>query len=308
MKLKHETVGSFAEEFATNLSPGGMFVRSRTPQAVGTPVKFEVQIANGTRVLRGAAVVRWVREVGDPAGPPGMGLQFEELDPASRALVDMMLQKRKPDAPAPALAPLPGIAPVVAPVAPLVPPVQARPAPAAPPVQARPAPAPRAAGGMALDSLFDDLEAPDGPSAPLADEPFSIGPPPVDEPQAPEPYAPPPPASDDVDIPLDELIASTPPPPAPADDDEPLPGLDFELESPSADVPLALGQPLDEPPIEVGLSVEFEPPSAPAASRASGPVELDLDLTESVEEAPRAAAAPKRASSGPVEFDLDLSE
>ncbi|MFP2933716.1 TIGR02266 family protein, partial [Pyxidicoccus sp. 3LG] len=64
MKLKHETVGSFAEEFATNLSPGGMFVRSRTPQPVGTPVKFEVQIAGGVRVLRGAATVRWVRDVG----------------------------------------------------------------------------------------------------------------------------------------------------------------------------------------------------------------------------------------------------
>ncbi|MFP2911695.1 TIGR02266 family protein, partial [Pyxidicoccus sp. 3LFB2] len=136
MKLKHETVGSFAEEFATNLSPGGMFIRSRTPQPVGTPVKFEVQIAGGVRVLRGNALVRWVREVGDPAGPPGMGLQFEELDMASRALVDMMLQ-RKPDAAASATPSLPSVAPLVAPsvapaIAPTVAPVQARPAPVTP--------------------------------------------------------------------------------------------------------------------------------------------------------------------------------
>src|SRR6185295_14803915 len=92
VKLKHSDVGSFAEEFATNLSPGGMFIRSRTPQPVGTLVKFEVQIAGGVRVLRGTAVVRWVRDANNPEGPPGMGLQFQELDPLTQALIDRMLQ------------------------------------------------------------------------------------------------------------------------------------------------------------------------------------------------------------------------
>ncbi|MFP2960355.1 TIGR02266 family protein [Myxococcus sp. 1LA] len=158
MKLKHETVGSFAEEFATNLSPGGMFIRSRTPQAVGTPVKFEVQIAGGVRVLRGSALVRWVREVGDPSGPPGMGLQFEELDTASRALIEMMLMRKTvADSNGPSVQPLPSIAPSVAPsIAPAVAPAIApsiapavspiRPAPV-PPVQARPAPRAAASRG-----------------------------------------------------------------------------------------------------------------------------------------------------------------
>ncbi|NRD66784.1 TIGR02266 family protein, partial [Corallococcus exiguus] len=152
VKLKHESVGSFTEEFATNISPGGMFIRSRTPQPVGTPVRFEVQIANGVRVLQGTATVRWVRDVNDPAGPPGMGLQFQELDTASRALVDLMLQRKPGGGAVPAAAPLPSIAPVVAPgiaplaapgiapltapgIAPVSPPV------AVPPVAAAPRPA-----------------------------------------------------------------------------------------------------------------------------------------------------------------------
>ncbi|MGZ3458520.1 MAG: TIGR02266 family protein, partial [Archangium sp.] len=61
VKLKHTDIDSFVEEFAVNISPGGMFIRSREPQPVGTPVKFEVRIADGVRVLKGAAVVRWVR-------------------------------------------------------------------------------------------------------------------------------------------------------------------------------------------------------------------------------------------------------
>ena len=138
VKLKHSDVGSFIEEFATNLSPGGMFIRSRQPQPVGTPVKFEVQIAGGVRVLRGAAVVRWIRQPDDPAGPPGMGVQFTEVDGASQALIDVMLQRSKAQAAAGLAPPVVGaesrssaslsVAPSIAPVSipgapPLVPPV-----------------------------------------------------------------------------------------------------------------------------------------------------------------------------------------
>jgi len=329
VKLKHESVGHFAEEFATNLSPGGMFIRSRTPQPVGTPVKFEVQIAGGVRVLRGSATVRWVREVGDPAGPPGMGLQFEELDTASRALVEMMVQRKSA---APAGQPLPSIAPSIAPsvapaIAPSVAPMQARPA-AAPPVQARPAPAAPArppapaaparpaaadAGGMALDSLFDDLEPEGLAPTPSLDEPFDFSPPVAAEPKTPPPsqvpvsYSlPPPVAADDVDIPLDELIASTPPPPAVSIDvDEPLPGFEFEIESPSGEVPVAMGQPMDEAPIEVGISLEVEPESS--ASSGGGALEFELDLGDAVTEPPRAPPPPPSAGRA-FEFDLDLGD
>ncbi|AGC48460.1 DnaK family protein [Myxococcus stipitatus DSM 14675] len=288
VKLKHESVGSFAEEFATNLSPGGMFIRSRTPQPVGTPVKFEVQIAGGVRVLRGTADVRWVREVGDPSGPPGMGLQFQELDPASRALVDMMLLQRGAEASVAPVAPLPAVAPVVAPLAPAIAPLT----PAVAPVQAKPvaAPAPRAVQGAALDSLFDDLEA---PPAPALDEAFDFSPPP-------------PAAESDVDIPLDELIASTPPPPDISAGDEPLPGLDFEMEG--GEAPMAMGEILDEAPIEVGITVEVESSSAASApSKVGVPMEFDLDLSEAaLSSAPVASVGSAKA--GGLEFELDLSE
>ncbi|MGA9524004.1 MAG: TIGR02266 family protein, partial [Myxococcaceae bacterium] len=88
VKLKHQNVATFEEEFATNLSEGGMFIRSRQPQPVGTHLKFEVQLAGGQRVMRGTALVRWVRQPGDPAGGSGMGVQFEMLDDATRKLVD----------------------------------------------------------------------------------------------------------------------------------------------------------------------------------------------------------------------------
>ncbi|MBJ6763352.1 TIGR02266 family protein [Myxococcaceae bacterium JPH2] len=288
VRLKHESVGSFAEEFATNLSPGGMFIRSRTPQPVNTPVRFEVQIAGGVRVLQGTATVRWVREVNDPAGPPGMGLQFEELDTASRALVDLMLQTR-PATSAPVASALPSIAPVVAPVAPAVAPVAARavvlPVARVSPVPVPPTPVSVTPGSAGLASLFDDLESADGPAAPVEDS-FSL---------------PPPVADNDVDIPLDELISGSPPPTVTGvlTEDEPLPGMEFEVES--------AGAPGDEPPIEVGVTLEVETSDdGPASSRGSGGMEFELDLSEALDAS--APAAGTRPSPAPAEFDMDLSD
>ncbi|MBL8910925.1 MAG: TIGR02266 family protein, partial [Archangium sp.] len=112
VKLAHKGLDEFASKYATNLSDGGMFIRTREPKPVGTELNFKVEIASGQRVLQGTAIVRWVRGENDPGGPAGMGLQFVTLDPASRELVDRMLgiKSSLPDATAPApAAPAPKI-------------------------------------------------------------------------------------------------------------------------------------------------------------------------------------------------------
>ncbi len=310
VKLKHSDVGSFAEEFATNLSPGGMFIRSRTPQPVGTLVKFEVQIAGGVRVLRGTAVVRWVRDANSTEGPPGMGLQFQDLDPLTQALIDRMLQLNKeaaeaavPSADAEALeremlakgmldrvgkritaSRLPAIAPSVAPVAPAVPA-----APAVPPKGASakaPAEKPPAAPLQAdermeesadLSALLDDLAdlgAPEG--KPLA--------PPVPFAPTPVPLAIPPPPTSDVDIDVEELVAATPSEtPIPSEVkfevlDEPMPDIDFEMESLGGELPVAVGMPLEDaeallPTIEATPILEGTPiAAAPPPAAPARPV------------------------------------
>ncbi len=329
VKLKHSDVGSFAEEFATNLSPGGMFIRSRTPQPVGTLVKFEVQIAGGVRVLRGTAVVRWVREAGDPEGPPGMGLQFQELDPVTQALIDRMLQLNKASAPGgapkqssealalekemlakgllqrggPPAAPgaLPSIAPVVAPVKPVVPPAATS---SPPPPGARPM-------EDADLSALADLGAKSLPPAAIL--PPLPTPPPV------------PPGS--VDIMVDELLASSPSP-APQEVkfevlDEPMPDVDFEMESLGGDLPVAMGMPLEDlpviappPAVPMAPPVAPPPPAPPVAQArpaapplASADFDVDLGLGHLAPKplSPNADELVFKPGKG-VEFDLDLGD
>jgi molecular chaperone DnaK len=142
VKLTHTNVEEFVEKYATNLSRGGLFIRSRDPKPVGTPVRFELRLANGEKVIQGEGVVRWIQQEDPNATPPvapGMGIQFTNLDAASAKIVERMItaQERRGLAPRspPTLAPGPPTlsptTPPPVPLAPSVPPVVAR-APAGP--------------------------------------------------------------------------------------------------------------------------------------------------------------------------------
>ncbi|WP_199242987.1 TIGR02266 family protein [Vitiosangium sp. GDMCC 1.1324] len=256
VKLKHTDIGSFVEEFAVNISPGGMFIRSREPQPVGTPVKFEVRIADGVRVMKGSAVVRWVRPPEDLSGPPGMGIQFTELDAPSQALVDRMLQRKGETS------------------------AQAAPAPAA---QAPRAPAwtPPPVSASAVAPVRAPVSAPVAPVVPAVSgipsvAPVAPGTRPVAAPRPAEPLTPPPPPPvTAVDIPIDELIASTPPPASPAPEPAPVPR---------------------PPPRQSGSMQEFDLADLSAAA-TSGPVSPPR---------PTAAATAQRGSA--VELELESSD
>jgi uncharacterized protein (TIGR02266 family) len=80
----------FVEEYVTNLSGEGAFVRTDTPLAVGTEVnlKFSVFI-DGVETVEGVGVV--VRVATDP---PGMGVVFKKLGACSERLIERLLTAR----------------------------------------------------------------------------------------------------------------------------------------------------------------------------------------------------------------------
>jgi molecular chaperone DnaK len=126
LKLSYGTVDEFAERFASNVSRGGIFIRTREPRPVGTLVTFELRLAGGEAVVKGQGVVRWIQPENPAAHPPvapGMGVQFLELDERSRELVDRIAAQKEQRAgpgvvaerpshtPAPTRAPSPAIPP-----------------------------------------------------------------------------------------------------------------------------------------------------------------------------------------------------
>ncbi len=114
VSLQYPDQDAFVERFSHNVSRTGMFIRASDPPAVGSRVHFEYRLANGSRIMRGVGLVRWTRprDQASPGEPPGMGIEFVDLDPQTETLIDHIVAtygdgKRAPQRARPKVAPKP---------------------------------------------------------------------------------------------------------------------------------------------------------------------------------------------------------
>jgi hypothetical protein len=80
----------FVEEYVTNVSGSGAFIRTDSPLPVGTEVdlKFSV-VLDGVETIEGVGVVVRVE-----TNPAGMGVAFKELGGYSKRLMEKLLVVR----------------------------------------------------------------------------------------------------------------------------------------------------------------------------------------------------------------------
>ncbi len=93
IQLRYPDEGVFIQRFAPNVTRGGIFLASRAPHPVGTVIAFEVALTQGPPLVHGTGRVTWVREY-DPQEPQrahGMGVQFLQVAPACKPLLDRLL-------------------------------------------------------------------------------------------------------------------------------------------------------------------------------------------------------------------------
>ncbi len=96
VKFKSETLDQFIERYAVDVSQGGIFIRTKEPQPVGTQMKFEFQLRDGAPLIGGEGTVVWIREP-DPARPavaPGMGVRFDRLAEGSPVVLERILNQK----------------------------------------------------------------------------------------------------------------------------------------------------------------------------------------------------------------------
>jgi uncharacterized protein (TIGR02266 family) len=81
-----ESFDATVSEYVSNISRSGVFVKARKPFRVGTKVRLRFTVLlDEVEVIEGVGrVVRVVDE------PPGMGLEFLELTPDSRAVLERL--------------------------------------------------------------------------------------------------------------------------------------------------------------------------------------------------------------------------
>ena len=91
VRVDYKTVDELFSEFARNINEGGMFVETDTPPEPGSAVALQFRIPGSEEPI--AVMGRVVRtSEGNREEPPGMGIEFENLDAQSRELINQLVR------------------------------------------------------------------------------------------------------------------------------------------------------------------------------------------------------------------------
>lgn len=92
VRVDYSTVDAFFSEFTTNINEGGLFIETDNPSAVGTLVQLMFQLPGPDEPLKVAGRVIWTAP-GAQGEAPGMGIEFEGLDPVARDRVNAVVRR-----------------------------------------------------------------------------------------------------------------------------------------------------------------------------------------------------------------------
>lgn len=94
VQFTFDRFSGFILEYSSNISPGGMFLKTRTPLPTGKVIDFECSMGDGYELIKGRAEVVWSRLEDEGADrPAGMGIRFLELSEGSKELIYRMVDQ-----------------------------------------------------------------------------------------------------------------------------------------------------------------------------------------------------------------------
>jgi uncharacterized protein (TIGR02266 family) len=95
VRYKYASTDEFIRKSSHDISLFGIFIRTKTPLKEGVPLLLELQLKDGSPVIRGLGLVAWRREIDQlDEGPSGMGIKFLRLDETSREVVERAVEAR----------------------------------------------------------------------------------------------------------------------------------------------------------------------------------------------------------------------
>ena len=96
LEVRYRNAGQFLVSYCTNLSRGGLFVSTRTPEPIGTELVLSLRVPGRVVPVSLRARVRWSRSEDDESGPAGMGLSFADVDSVLGEHIDRMVSTAAP--------------------------------------------------------------------------------------------------------------------------------------------------------------------------------------------------------------------
>jgi uncharacterized protein (TIGR02266 family) len=90
--VDYSAVDAFFSEFTTNINEGGMFVETETPPPLDATVQLQIRLPDLQTPIKLGGRVAWVSD-GKGEGPPGMGVEFQDLTPQIRATINDLVRR-----------------------------------------------------------------------------------------------------------------------------------------------------------------------------------------------------------------------
>jgi molecular chaperone DnaK len=87
VQFRFNTFEDFLAEYAVNISPGGMFIRTDHPNEEGSSIYLQFSLKDGSPLIEGMGRVVRVNPPGIDGRVAGMGIEFENFDDESMALI-----------------------------------------------------------------------------------------------------------------------------------------------------------------------------------------------------------------------------
>jgi uncharacterized protein (TIGR02266 family) len=93
LRVGYRTVGSFITDYITNISHGGVFIKTGEPLGVGTKVRLVFSVPNLPLPLDLMGDVKWVGL--SDSGVLGMGVEFAGIDETARKRIERFIRNSK---------------------------------------------------------------------------------------------------------------------------------------------------------------------------------------------------------------------
>lgn len=80
-EVKYDQVAEDITEHIINISRGGLFIETFSPSELGTLLKISFYLPDSGHTFEVTGAVVWSRKLPTAAGPPGMGIEFKDINP-----------------------------------------------------------------------------------------------------------------------------------------------------------------------------------------------------------------------------------
>ena len=93
MRVQYEQLDDFLDDYASNISLGGMFIASSQPLIIGTRFRLRFRLPDRSRAIETYATVRWTvdPDPNNPSQQSGMGIQFDPLASPDLKIIEQWL-------------------------------------------------------------------------------------------------------------------------------------------------------------------------------------------------------------------------